>query len=73
MVFRNPAFHIIFISSMVFLIVNVIENIVYYSIGRNPDKNHIPIEIPSHYDFRKIILITIVFALLQGLLTWAFD
>jgi hypothetical protein len=58
----------IFLSSFVaFLILNVIENVIHYNIGRNhEDPDVIKITTPSKKDWYKIIYIMILFAILQG-------
>ena len=61
----------IFISSFVaFLILNVIENVIHYNIGRNHDDvEFIKLSTPSKKDWYKIIYIMILFAILQGVFT----
>jgi len=58
---------------IVFLFLNMIENIIHFSIGRNIDAKDTPsikIEIPDTYDIIKIIFIMGVFSVLQALLTY---
>lgn len=65
--------NLIFISMIVFLFLNMIENIIHFSIGRNIDDADTPsikIEIPHTYDIVKIIFIMVIFAILQALLTY---
>ncbi len=69
---QQKTFHIIFISAIIYLIVNLFENIFYYSIGRHSNKKFI-LELPSKIDWIKIIIITIIFAIIQGILTWEFE
>jgi hypothetical protein len=64
--------HLIFISIIVYLLVNSVENIVYYSIGRHTGENNITLEIPGGKDLIKIIIVTIIFAIFQGYLTFLF-
>jgi hypothetical protein len=59
---------IVLISAAIYLGINLVENILYYSIGRHSDRE-VKIEIPTKYDFIRIIFVTICFALLQGILT----
>ena len=61
----------IFLSSFVaFVILNVIENVIHYNIGRNHDDPHfIKVSTPSKKDWYKIIVIMIIFAILQGVFT----
>ena len=62
-------FRIILISATIYVCINMFENLIYYSIGRHSDKD-IQLEMPTPSDFIKIILITLSFALLQGVLTF---
>jgi hypothetical protein len=65
--------NLILISMIVFLFLNIIENIIHFSIGRNIDGKDTPsinIEIPDTYDIIKIIFIMGIFAVLQALLTY---
>jgi hypothetical protein len=65
--------HLIFISIIIYLIINSVENIVYYSIGRHTGENNIKLEIPGRKDLIKIIIVTIIFAIFQGYLTFLFN
>jgi hypothetical protein len=59
----------------VFLILNMFENIIHFSIGRNiNEKNNvnIKIELPEYYDIIKIIFIMMLFAFLQAIFTYYF-
>lgn len=65
--------NVIAISMIVFLILNFIENIIHFSIGRNTDSKNTPnisIELPETYDIIKIVLTMIVFSILQALFTY---
>ena len=67
--------HLIIISMGVFLILNMFENIIHFSIGRNiNEKNNvnIKIELPEYYDIIKIIFIMMIFAFLQAIFTYYF-
>ena len=68
--------HLILISMGVFLALNMFENIIHFSIGRNikekDNANIGVIEIPEYYDIIKIIVIMIVFAFLQAIFTYYF-
>jgi hypothetical protein len=59
----------------IFLILNIFENIIHFSIGRNiNEKNNanIKIELPEYYDIIKITFIMILFAFLQAIFTYYF-
>jgi hypothetical protein len=67
--------HLIIISMGVFLVLNIFENIIHFSIGRNikeKDNSNIGIELPERYDIIKIIFIMFVFAFLQAIFTYYF-
>ncbi len=64
--------HLIFVTIIVYLIVNSVENIFYYSIGRHTGEDNIKLEIPGKKDLIKILIITIIFAIFQGYLTFLF-
>lgn len=68
----NASFHIIAISFVVYIFVNLFENMIHYNIGRFSNKET-KIELPSKKDFIKIIIVMCIFALLQGLLTFYFN
>ena len=65
-------FHIIAISFLVYIFVNLFENMIHYNIGRFSNKET-KIELPNKEDFIKIVVVMFVFALLQGLLTSYFN
>jgi len=67
--------HLIIISMGVFLVLNMFENIIHFSIGRNikeRENTNIELEIPEKYDIIKIIFIMFVFAFLQAIFTYFF-
>ena len=68
---QKNTFHLFIISFIVFAILNIIENVIHYNIGKT--SNH-PLEIinPTPKDWKKIIITMIIFALLQGILTMYF-
>ena len=65
-------FHIIAISFLVYIFVNLFENMIHYNIGRFSNKET-NFELPSKKDFIKIVVVMCAFALLQGLLTSYFN
>jgi len=64
--------HLIIISFMVYLFVNLFENIIHYNIGKFSDRET-HIDIPTKKDWFKIIIVMCTFALLQGILTYVFN
>ena len=65
---KKGAFHIFLISFIVFAILNIIENIIHYNIGKTSNKK-LEITNPSKEDWEKILITMFIFALLQGALT----
>ena len=64
--------HLIIISFIVYLFVNLFENIIHYNIGKFSDRET-QIDIPTNKDWFKIIVVMCTFALIQGLLTYLFN
>lgn len=65
---------LIFASFIAFIILNVIENLVQFTIGREPSSKKIfSITKPSKEDWIKIAVVTLIFAIFQGLLTSFFN
>lgn len=71
-IISGTSFHIIAISFLVYIFVNLFENIFHYNIGRFSNKET-KFELPSKKDFIKIVVVMCIFALLQGLLTNYFN
>ena len=68
----NVKLHIFIISFLVYLFVNLIENLIHYNIGKFSNKET-KLDLPSKKDWVKIVMVMFVFALLQGLLTFYFS
>jgi hypothetical protein len=60
---------LVIISMIVFGILNLIENMIHYNIGRSSSNNNFTFNLPSWEDFVKIIGVMVVFGLAQGLVT----
>jgi hypothetical protein len=71
-ILSNASLNIIAISFIVYIFVNLFENMIHYNIGRFSNKET-KLELPSKNDFIKIIIVMSIFALLQGLLTFYFN
>lgn len=61
--------HIIIISMIIFVILNIIENLIHWNIGKNSSNSTFSFQNPSFLDWVKIIFIMILFGFLQGFLT----
>jgi len=64
-------FHLFITSFIVFTIINIIENVIHYNIGKTSNAEF-QFSNPTIIDWKKIIVTMIIFALLQGLLTMYF-
>ncbi len=67
-ILSGASIHIIVISFVVYLFVNLFENLIHYNIGKFSNKET-KLELPTQSDFIKILVVMCVFALLQGILT----
>jgi hypothetical protein len=61
--------NLIIISMIIFGVLNLIENMIHYSIGRSYQNSNFIFSYPTYNDFIKIIFIMIIFGLAQGLIT----
>lgn len=61
----------IFIASFIaFIILNTIENVLHYNIGRTSNQNDVIVfKNPTYKDWIRIIIIMTIFAILQSCLT----
>lgn len=60
----------VFVSSFIaFCFLNIIENLIHYSIGRTSNHATIEYKAPTKIDWIRIIIIMILFAVLQGVFT----
>lgn len=71
-IISGASIHLIIVSFLVYLFVNLFENLIHYNIGRFSDRET-KIEMPTKKDWIKIVVVMCVFALLQGLLTYWFN
>ena len=68
---QKNTFHLFIISFIVFAILNIIENVIHYNIGKTSNAEF-EFSNPTRIDWKKIIITMIIFALLQGFLTMYF-
>ena len=61
--------HLILISLVVFGILNIIENLIHYNIGRNSNNKKFTFYLPPLKDWIHLILVMFIFGLLQGYIT----
>lgn len=68
---QKNTFHLFIISFIVFALLNIIENVIHYNIGKTSNTDF-EFSNPTLIDWKKIIVTMIIFALLQGFLTMYF-
>jgi hypothetical protein len=68
---QKNTFHLFIISFIVFAVINIIENVIHYNIGKTSNKEF-KFSNPTRIDWKKIIITMVIFALLQGFLTMYF-
>ena len=77
--FNPGTIHVFVFSFFIFIILNVIENVIHYNIGKfhnGANNNYFTgyhFTNPSRGDWTRIIVIMLVFALLQGAFTSYFS
>lgn len=72
--YHSRTFHLFIISFLIYIVLNMVENYIHYNIGKHHESDYnIKFSNPSSLDWTKIIVVMIVFALLQGILTILVD
>lgn len=67
---KKSSIHLFFISFLIYIFLNLIENFIHYNIGRHSNKQNIELSPPTKLDWIKIFIVMIIFALLQGFFTY---
>lgn len=70
---ETKSIHLIIVSFLVFIGLNILENYIHYNIGRNRETDYIQLSTPTKAEWIKIIVVMICFALLQAFFTYLFD
>jgi hypothetical protein len=68
----KSSIHLITVSFIIYLFVNLFENMIHYNIGKFSD-HETKFDIPTRKDWFKIIIVMCTFALIQGILTYVFN
>jgi hypothetical protein len=69
----KASIHLIIVSFVVYIFVNLLENMIHYNIGKFSNEYTYHFDIPTKKDWVRIIIIMVIFALLQGFLTYYFN
>lgn len=72
-VFGKNGLHLLIVSFMVFIFLNILENYIHYNIGRNRETEYIKLSAPTTSEWIKIIVVMLTFAVLQSFFTYIFD
>lgn len=70
-IFTGKNVHLIIVSFVVYIFVNMTENMIHYNIGRR--NINMDIQLPTGSEFVLIFMVMITFAAIQGLLTLFFN
>ena len=65
--------HLIIVSFIVYIFVNMVENMIHYNIGRRNLNQSVNFDLPTWQEFLLIFIVMITFAGIQGLLTFFFN
>jgi hypothetical protein len=68
----KSSIHLITVSFIIYLFVNLFENMIHYNIGKFSD-HETQFDIPTRKDWFKIIIVMCIFAFIQGILTYVFN
>jgi hypothetical protein len=71
--FKKRRLHVFYISFVIFIFLNVVENYIHYNIGHHPEAKAIILTSPSLVEWTKIILVMLLFAFLQGFFTYLME
>lgn len=61
--------HVFWVSFVVFLVLNSVENLLHYSIGRTPQESRLAFIPPNGIDLFRIVAIMVLFGSIQAYLT----
>jgi hypothetical protein len=71
--YKSKSFYIFLISGISFFILNLIEDLIQFNIGRNRQLTETKVYLPEKVEWFYVIIVMIIFAILQGLITYYFD
>ena len=70
--YRSKSFYIFLISAISFFVLNLIEDLIHFNIGRNHNLEY-KVYFPVNSEWYYIIIVMIFFSLMQGIVTYYFD
>jgi len=72
-IFTGKNVHLIIVSFIVYIFVNMTENMIHYNIGRRNQTQDMNFKLPTGSEFVIIFIVMIIFAGIQGFLTLFFN
>ena len=72
-IFTGKNVHLIIVSFIVYIFVNMFENIIHYNIGRMNENAKADFKLPSGPEFLIVFIVMIIFAGIQGYFTYFFN
>lgn len=70
--YKSKSFYIFLISAISFFVLNLIEDLIHFNIGRNRDLEY-KVYLPAYSEWYYIIIVMVFFSVLQGIVTYYFD
>lgn len=71
--YKSKGFYIFLISAISFFVLNFIEDLIHFNIGRNRNLDDITVYLPEKSEWFYVISVMLIFAFLQGLVTYYFE
>jgi hypothetical protein len=71
--YKSKGFYVFLISAISFFVLNLVEDLIHFNIGRNRNLEDITVYLPEKSEWIYVIGVMIIFSILQGLVTYYFD
>ena len=71
--YKSRHFYRFLIAAISFFILNLIEDLIHFNIGRNRNLEEMVVYLPEYSEWYYIINVMIIFAILQGFITDYFE
>lgn len=71
--YKSKGFYIFLISAISFFVLNLLEDLIHFNIGRNRNLDNITVYLPEKSEWLYVIGVMLIFSLLQGFVTYYFE
>ena len=71
--YKSKGFYIFLISAISFFVLNLLEDLIHFNIGRNRNLDDITVYLPEKSEWLYVIGVMLIFSLLQGFVTYYFE